>query len=254
MESQRLYTFPPSRNCLVSTGSLHLKRESTVAKKCSLGTATGRRSSKFLVSLNELLKWHPTIQTFSNPGIPQGFLKVEPCWNQFQPWHSFSKPEQPRFPPVQSSTSPKLELVKLSHPQSYQRVTHDIAGLRSLPTILWLRWSTQTGQFRLSLGWFWLVIRIFGNPEVANHQPFDVVDFRTPLSPPNQKKHIRHGLRFSYCPRNRAASHARIQVLATPLVAPDWWGQQVVVDKKAENKILCSYMYSRCVLKSCGKM
>lgn len=142
MESKRLYTFPLSRNGLVSTRSLHLRRESTVQRSV-LGNSNGEEILKISV-----VSQRTPQMTSNNPNFQRSWnsSRVSQGWNMLKPISTmalFFKTRTTAFPPVQSSTSPKLGLVKLSHPQSYQRVTHDIAGLRSLPTILWLRWSTH---------------------------------------------------------------------------------------------------------------
>ena len=230
------------------------------AKNCSLGTATQRGGDP----KNYVVSQRTPQMTSNNPNFQRSWnsSRVSQGWNTMKPsstWLSnknhgtlFQNPNN-RASPGEEFHISKLELVKLSQPQSYQRVTHDIAGLRSLPTILWLRWSTHWPISFES----WVVFidnQDLLQPRGCKPPTIWFRWFQNPTFSTEQKKHIRHGLRFSCCPRNRAASHARIQVLATPLVAPDWWGQQVVVNKKAENKILCSYTYSTCVLKSCGKM
>lgn len=106
MESKRLYTFPPSRNGLVSTRSFHLKREKHGVKNCSLGTATQRGGDPKIF-------W--CLSTNSSNGIQQsklsgileflkGFSRLKHDETKFnltlqqKPWHSFSKPKQARFP------------------------------------------------------------------------------------------------------------------------------------------------------------
>ena len=82
----------------------------------------GEEILKIMLSLNGLLKWHPTIQTFSDPGIPQGFLKVETRWNQVQldsPTKTmalFFKTRTTALPLVKSSISPNWNLWNLVSP------------------------------------------------------------------------------------------------------------------------------------------
>lgn len=192
MESKRLYTFPPSRNGLVSTRSFHLKRESTVQRTVLWEQ---QRNGEEILKISVLsTNSSNDIQQSKLSGILE-FLKGFSRLNTMKPsstWLSnknhgtlFQNPNN-RVSPGKEFHISKLELVKLSHPQSYQRFTHDAAGLRSLPTILWLRWSTHWPISFES----WVVLignQDFLQPEVVNHQPFDFVDFRTPLSQPNKK-------------------------------------------------------------------